>query len=344
MKFLRLGALLLAALALAGCSGEQKYVQISGYAQGGEYYVTCSIPSQRQFEPLKKAINDTLSAIDWSVSGYNSGSLITRINSGERAPLDSIFIDLFEMSRRFYRESGGAVDVTCGPLFDLWGFGFRESRMPSQSAVDSAMALTGIERFWIETDPDGKSYLNMPEGGSINFNAIAQGYSCDAVAAVLEKFGSLNYMVSLGGELVCKGQSARGGKWRVWIDRPEDGNMQPGALKQDIISVTDCGLVTSGNYRKYYIVDGQKYAHTIDPTIGRPVSHDLLSATVVAEDSATADAMATAMMVLGPEKGRALAEKWMADPAMHRGVYLVYGTQEKMLAWHTPGLELESGK
>ncbi len=343
MKFLRYGVLLLAALFLAGCSGEQKYVQISGYAQGGEYYVTCSIPSARQIEPLKQAISDTLSAIDWSVSGYNSGSLITRINSGERAPLDSIFIDLFEMSRRFFAESGGAVDVTCGPLFDLWGFGFRQSRMPSRQEVDSAMALVGIDRFSIETGPDGGSYLNMPCGGSINFNAIAQGYSCDAVAAVLEKFGSRNYMVSLGGELVCRGLNARGGKWRVWIDRPEDGNMQPGVLKQDIISVSDCGLVTSGNYRKYYIVDGRKYAHTIDPATGCPVTHDLLSATVVAEDSATADAMATAMMVLGPEKGRALAEKWMADTSMHRGVYLVYGTQDNMLTWHTPGLELESG-
>lgn len=344
MKFLRFGTPLISALILAGCGGNQKYVQISGYAQGGEYYVTCSISSQRQFEPLKKAINDTLSAIDWSVSGYNSGSLITRINSGERAPLDSIFIDLFEMSKRFYSESGGAVDVTCGPLFDLWGFGFRNSRMPGRQAVDSAMALVGIDRFSIETAADGQSYLNMPKGGSINFNAIAQGYSCDAVAAVLEEFGCRNYMVSLGGELVCRGVSARGGKWRVWIDRPEDGNMQPGALKQDIISVTDCGLVTSGNYRKYYIVDGRKYSHTIDPATGSPVTHDLLSATVVAEDSATADAMATAMMVLGPEKGRALAEKWMADPVMHRGVYLVYGSQDKMLTWHTPGLELESGE
>lgn len=325
-------------LLAAACSHQPRYMQITGYAQGGQYYVTCSLDDAARADALRKAIDDTLSAIDWSVSGYNKGSLLTRINAGEKAPLDPIFIDLYNISRKIWQETGGTFDVTGAPLFDLWGFGFKEEKMPSAAAVDSAMALVGMNLFGLYEE-DGQTYLKMPEGGKVNFNAIAQGYSCDVVARVLDAFGSDNYMVSLGGELVCKGLSARGDEWRVWIDRPLDGNMDSGALKQDVISVTDCGLVTSGNYRKYYVVDGVKYSHTIDPTTGRPVTHDLLSATVLAEDGATADALATALMVAGPEKGRKMAADWQPRG---RGVYLVYGSQDDMKVWHTPGLKLES--
>ena len=301
--------------------------------------MTCSLSDAARAEGLKKAIDDTLSAIDWSVSGYNKGSLLTRVNNGENPPLDSIFIDLMNLSRRLWVETGGAFDVSGAPLFDLWGFGFKEGRMPSQQAVDSAMAVVGMDRYAMVEGPDGQTYLQMPEGGKVNFNAIAQGYSCDVVARVLDGWGSENYMVSLGGELVCRGLSARGDEWRVWIDRPQDGNNDSGVLKQDVITITDCSLVTSGNYRKFYVVDGQKYSHTIDPNTGRPVTHDLLSATVLAEDGATADALATALMVAGPEKGRKMASDWISRG---RGVYLVYGSQDDMKVWHTPGLKLES--
>ena len=327
-------------LLAAGCGSRQQYVKITGYAQGGPYYVTCSVDNTSRAEGLKKAIDDTLTAIDWSVSGYNKGSLLTRVNNGENPPLDSIFIDLMRLSRRLCVETGGAFDVSAAPLFDLWGFGFKEGRMPSDAAIDSAMAVVGMDRYAFVTASDGNTYLDMPAGGKLNFNAIAQGYSCDAVARVLDAYGCANYMVSLGGELVCKGLSARGDEWRVWIDRPKDGNYDSGVLKQDVISITDCSLVTSDNYRKFYVVDGVKYSHTIDPATGRPVTHDLLSATVLAEDGATADALATALMVAGQEKGRKMAADWLSRG---RGVYLVYGSQEDMKVWHTPGLKLESG-
>ncbi|MBR5034578.1 MAG: FAD:protein FMN transferase [Bacteroidales bacterium] len=339
MKFLRASILALLLL-LASCGSRPTYVQITGFAQGGPWYVTCSLDDAARAEGLKQAIDDTLSAIDWSVSGYNKGSLLTKVNNGENPPLDSIFIDLMNLSRRLWVETGGAFDVSGAPLFDLWGFGFKEGRMPSQQAVDSAMAVVGMDKYSMVEGPDGKTYLRMPTGGKVNFNAIAQGYSCDVVARVLDSWGSENYMVSLGGELVCKGLSARGDEWRVWIDRPQDGNNDSGVLKQDVITITDCSLVTSGNYRKFYVVDGVKYSHTIDPSTGRPVNHDLLSATVLAEDGATADALATALMVAGPEKGRKMASDWITRG---RGVYLVYGSQDDMKVWHTPGLKLESG-
>ena len=328
-------------LLLAGCVSDMEYIQVTGLAQGGQYVVTCKVPVKSRAEAIKKAIDDTLSAIDWSLSGYNHASLLTRVNQGKNPPLDDIFVDVFNISKRVWRMSDGAFDPSCAPLFDIWGFGFTMDEMPSDAAVDSAKALVGMDRYSIVEKADGNRYLEMPPGGKINFNAIAQGYSCDAVARVLENFGSTDYLVSIGGEIVCKGRSARGDDWRVWIDRPEDGNHVSGALKQDVISVTDCGLVTSGNYRKYYIVDGKKYSHTIDPRTGRPVTHNLLSATVIAEDSSTADALATAMMVLGLEKAQLLIASWGGNPS--RGAYLVYGDQDDMKVWHTPGLVLESG-
>lgn len=324
----------------AGCGPKQQYIQFSGYAQGGQYFVTCSVPAVSRADLIKKAVDDTLSAIDWSLSGYNKGSLLTRVNNGENPPLDDIFVDMFNISRRIWEQTGGAFDPSAAPLFDLWGFGFTDGRLPSQAAIDSAMALTGMDRYSIVTEADGSRHLEMPAGGKLNFNAIAQGYSCDVVAAVLEACGSADYMVSLGGELVCKGRSARGDDWRVWIDKPQDGNNDSGALKQDVISATDCGLVTSGNYRKFYIVDGQKYSHTIDPRTGRPVTHSLQCATVLADDGATADALATALMVMGPEEAKVMAAGWRQGA--DRGVYLVFGPQDAMEVWHTPGLKLES--
>ena len=338
----RLSVLIISLLLFfAGCGNRKEYVQVTGLAQGGQYQVTCSLTDKSRAADIKKAIDDTLSAIDWTLSGYNSGSLLTQINKGKNPPLNDIFVDVFSISKKIWRQTGGAFDPSCAPLFDIWGFGFTMEEMPSDAAVDSAKALVGMDRYSIVEGSDGERYLEMPAGGKINFNAIAQGYSCDAVASVLEGFGSQDYLVSVGGEIVCKGLSARGDAWHVWIDRPEDGNHVSGALKQDIISVTDCGLVTSGNYRKYYVVDGQKYSHTIDPRTGRPVTHNLLSATVLAEDSATADALATAMMVLGLEKAQLMIASWGGNPS--RGAYLVYGDQENMRVWHTPGLVLESG-
>lgn len=335
-------ALVVALLLLAaGCGTKPQYIRITGFAQGGEYQLTCQIPDARMAESLKKAVDDTLAAIDWSVSGYNKGSLLTKVNSGSNPPLDDIFVDLVLLSKRLWRESGGAFDPSCAPLFDLWGFGFTNGRMPADAEIEQAMSLVGMDRYNIVEGEDGNRYLDMPAGGKINFNAIAQGYSCDAVARVVERFGSENYLVSLGGEIVCRGRSSRGDQWRVWIDRPQDGNDTAGELKQDVISISDCGLVTSGNYRKFYVVDGRKYSHTIDPRTGRPVTHDLLSATVLAEDSATADALATAMMVLGVERSRQLVASWGGNPS--RGAYLVYGGQDDMKVWHTPGLKLESG-
>ena len=163
-----------------------------------------------------------------------------------------------------------------------------------------------MDRLRLETREDGTHLVREDPRMKLNFNAVAQGYSCDVVARYLDSLGCRAYLVDIGREIICKGFNESGTAWRIGLDKPTDGNMEEGRDLQAILEVSDCGIVTSGNYRKFYIENGQKYAHTIDPKSGRPVSHNLLSATVVAKDAATADAYATWLMVVGVDKARAI--------------------------------------
>jgi thiamine biosynthesis lipoprotein len=333
---------LLLLLSVCACSTD-RYVTIEGFAQGGTYSVKCSLSSRINRQEVKDAIDSVLLDIDNSISGYNKGSILSRVNAGERVALDSVFIEIFNISRAIWEKSGGAFDPSAGPLFDLWGFGFADSTVTTSQKVEMAAGMKeyiGMDRFSIEETPQGTFLTRADERCRLNFNAIAQGYSCDVVARVLDSYGSDNYIIELGGEIVCKGEREQGGPWRIWIDKPEDGNIVSGALKQDVVSISDCGLVTSGNYRKFYVEDGQKYSHTVDPLSGTPVKHSLLSATVVAADGATADAYATWFMVIGTEAARQVISTQLADE--HIEAYLVYGDQEDMKVWHTPGLILDS--
>ena len=188
---------------------------------------------------------------------------------------------------------------------------------------------SGMDKVSLIKYDDGKMHLKKGDPRlSLNFNAIAQGYTCDVIAAVLESYGSSDYIVELGGEIVCRGNSSRGDLWRIWIDKPVDGNNEAGKLEQEIISITDCGVVTSGNYRKYYVENGHKYSHTIDPKTGYPVDHTMLSATAIAKDGATADAYATAFMVMGIEKAKKILER---HPELR--VYFIYAEGDKMRSW-----------
>ena len=329
-------------LSVCACSTD-RYVTIEGFAQGGTYSVKCSLSGTAMRQDVKDAVDSVLLRIDNSISGYNKGSILSRVNNGERVPLDDIFIDIFNISKEIWSKSGGAFDPSAGPLFDLWGFGFADSTATAEQKALLAAGMKeyiGMDLFSFEVTPEGTFLVKADERCRLNFNAIAQGYSCDLVARVLESFGSSNYIIELGGEIVCKGQREQGGPWRIWIDKPQDGNNVSGALKQDVVSISDCGLVTSGNYRKFYVEDGQKYSHTVDPVSGAPVRHSLLSATVVACDGATADAYATWFMVIGTDAARQVISTQLASEGVE--AYLVYGDQDDMRVWHTPGLRLDS--
>ncbi|MBQ5936070.1 MAG: FAD:protein FMN transferase [Bacteroidales bacterium] len=297
--------LLTASLLLSvACARQGDYVRIEGFAQGSTYHVICHPVKGMNAASLQARFDARLQEIDQSLSGYNKGSLLSRLNAGEDLPLDGLFVECFERSKEIWAESGGAFDPSAAPLFDLWGFGFSNKGQVSDAAIDSILAFVGMDLLTLEERTDGTHLVKADPRCQLNFNAIAQGYSCDVVARILDSLGCSDYLVDIGREIRCKGRNAAGEKWRIGLDRPSDGNMEEGKDLQAILHVSDCGIVTSGNYRKFYVEDGRKYAHTIDPVSGRPVSHNLLSATVIAADATTADAYATWLMVIGLDRAR----------------------------------------
>jgi len=273
---------------LAGCQ-RGGYAVFSGYTQGGTYTVKADLTGVTvPEEEIASHIDAILDSIDFSLSGYNKNSLLTRFNAGVEIVPDRFFSEIRDLSERYRTQTGGAFDAASAPLFDIWGFGFTSDSLPDPARVQAALLACKEEKV-------------------LNFNAIAQGYTCDVVAGYLHSLGVHNMLVDIG-EIFCEGLNPSGKGWTIGVDNPVDGNDTPG---QDLRGIWQsdgraCGIVTSGNYRKFYVKDGRKYAHTIDPRTGYPVEHDLLSATVVAPTAAEADALATACMVIGPDAARAL--------------------------------------
>ena len=301
-------------LLACACTGG-KYETFSGYAQGGTYRVNVNMRGVKTpSETVAAAIDSLLEAIDFSISGYNRNSLLSKRNAGEEIVPDRYFSELLELSEKYKELSGGAFDVYSGPLFDLWGFGFTSDSLPSDEAIERALA-------------------DCKAGKILNFNAIAQGYSCDIVAEYLYSIGVKDMLVDIG-EIFCDGRNPSGEGWSIGVDNPVDGNDSPGSDLRGIWRSNGAaqGIVTSGNYRKFYVKDGKKYAHTIDPRSGRPVEHGLLSASVVAPTAAEADALATACMVLGPQGARELVEALDGVEA-----YLIFADG----VWTSEGFNLE---
>lgn len=335
----------LMALMSLSCTGRGGYVRIEGYAQGGVYSVTfntegvdCS-PTQ-----IRDSVEAILRKIDFTLSGYNRNSVLSRFNAGETIVVDEMFAEIYSMAHDVWEETGGAVDVSFSPLYDMWGFGFRNGSMPSARQVDSVMSLCGMglcrssieDLIGQEVEPES-IYLTPHASASpqLNYNAIAQGYSCDLVARFLYSVGVKDMMVNIG-EIYCDGKNPSGVAWTVGIDRPEDGNNELGAQLQGVFSVPEGphGVVTSGNYRKFYVRDGKKYAHTVDPRTGYPVTHNLLSATIIAGNAMIADAYATYCMVIGFEQAKSFIESREDLEGC-----LVYDEGGEFVTWYSAGLE-----
>ncbi|MCQ2178649.1 MAG: FAD:protein FMN transferase [Bacteroidales bacterium] len=277
-------------LLLCSCQRD-RYLVINGYAQGGTYTVKANLKGTRvSRKGMAAEIERLLVGIDTTLSGYNKSSQLSRFNRGEDFEPGPMFRELLDISEKYRETTDGAFDVWAAPLFDIWGFGFRTDSLPDNERIKEAMALTR-------------------EHKRLNFNAIAQGYSCDVIARYLHSIGVKDMLVDIG-EIYCEGVNPKGRGWSIGIDTPFDGNNTPGASLSGIWESDGGahGVVTSGNYRKFYIKDGKKYAHTIDPRTGRPVDHDLLSATVVAPTATEADALATYFMVAGFEEARKYIE------------------------------------
>lgn len=340
----------LISVALVSCGGGKgDYVVVRGYAQGGEYSVKFNAEGITETpERIREEIDSILLAIDNSVSGHNKGSILSRLNAGEPVVPDEIFERMYFAACRFYDEYDGLVDAASGELFDLWGFGFKAGEFPDSAVVEAVLSSCGMDRLKRPDAlaallrPDGKLYPgDLPVGGGkmpvLNFNAFAQGMSADMVAEHLHSLGVKDMLVDIG-EIFREGCNPAGRPWAVGVDAPFDGNNTPGA---NIQAVHHCpseggGLVTSGNYRKFYVRDGKKYSHTIDPRTGYPVQHNLLSATVEAPSSAEADAAATCCMVLGVEGAKILIESKGYE------ALLLYDEGGEIRAWHSDGFEVTS--
>lgn len=284
-------------LLIVSC-GETEYSvdSFSGFAQGTTYSVVYVNNKRSDPSELKQKVEKILRDFDLSLSLYKDSSILSRVNRNESVTLDSYFIEVFKKSAEISQMTGGAFDVTVGPLVKAWGFGPDEHRSFSESKRDSLLKLVGMDKISIV---NGQLVKKNP-AIMLDFNAIAQGYSVDLICDLLKDLGFKNYLVEIGGEVKAVGTKS-GAKWRIGIDKPVENNMSPGENLEAVISITDEALATSGNYRKFYVENGVKYSHTINPKTGYPAKNNLLSATILADDCATADGIATACMVIGKE-------------------------------------------
>jgi len=296
MRYFFLFAVLL--ILLLSCNQEgNESIKIAGEAQGTTWHITYFSKSKKKFT---KEIDYLLRAIDTSLSTYLSVSIISKINKNDSSVLaDNYFLDVFNKSREVSEKTRGFFDVTVGPVINAWGFGFTKKAAVDSALIDSLLQFVGYNKVKLEKN---KLIKAKPEI-LLDFNAIAQGYSVDVLAAFLESKGISNYLVELGGEVKAKGKKNKKEYWKVGIDQPNEMAADERPL-QAIINLKDKALATSGNYRKFYIENGKKYAHIIDPHTGFPAKHNLLSASVIAEDCMIADAYATAFMVMGLEKSK----------------------------------------
>lgn len=315
-------------LFIASCKVKEEFYQIVGETQG----TTFSVIYEGKHDNLKIEIDSLLRDFDMSLSTYIPESIISKINRGIEVKVDDYFITMFEKAKEVTNVSGGAFDITVGPLINAYGFGYEEAETHIDSAlIDSLLDFVGMEKIKLVNNVLVKSDDRIKISG----NAIAQGQSVDVIADFLSRKGIENYMVEIGGELKVKGLKY-GRKWRVGIDKPIEGNDIAGQNLQTILEITDYALATSGNYRKFYIKDGIKYAHSIDPNTGYPAYKNLLSATILASDCISADAFATACMVSGLEKSIEMVEN---DPDLE--AYFVYADKDsgELKVYYTKALE-----
>jgi thiamine biosynthesis lipoprotein len=279
------------------CKKATLYDNFTGLAQGTTYSIVFENNGRFNTGDMKSEVEKILLGFDMSLSLYRDSSVLSRVNRNEVVIVDKYFSEAFSKAVEISHLTNGAFDITVGPLVKAWGFGPDAQKSFSESVRDSLLRLVGIAKVSIK---NGRVIKDDP-GITLDFNAIAQGYSVDVISDFFTARGIKSFLVELGGEVRVKGDK-NGVLWRIGIDRPEDNNNLPGNDLQAIISLKDRSLATSGNYRKFFVENGVKYSHTIDPRTGYPAKNQLLSATILADDCATADGIATACMVMGKER------------------------------------------
>lgn len=299
MRFLIL-ILGLVGVCLSGCAPEPTYYEVTGRLHT-PYHIKFQYT-----ESLEEEIDAQLDYFYHLFNAFDSTSVISRVNRGEPVEVDTLFQKVFNRAQEVAALTDGAYDISCAPLINLWGFGFKDGDTVTAAAIDSVRSFIGYEKVHLE----GNRVVKADPRVILNMSSIADGTVCDMIAAMFESKGIQNYMVEFGGEMRVKGLNPSGEAWRLGITKPTDDSTGLNQELQQIIRFPmPRGMATSGNYRNFYVKDGKKYAHTIDPIEGCPVQRDILSATIVAADGMTADACATAFMVLGSERAKRFYER-----------------------------------
>lgn len=298
--------------------------------QGMVFGTVYSIKYQND-KDLQKEIEAELKRVDNSLSTFNRQSVISRINRNEDVKADGMFAEVFSLARRISEETGGAFDITVAPMVNLWGFGFKGGAAPPAHSIDSLRSIVGYRKVRMEAG----RVVKDDKRTMLDCSAIAKGYGTDVVARFLKARGIENFMVEIGGEVVTSGVSEARVPWRIGVTKPTDDSLSVNNEVQTVLNVTNKAMATSGNYRNFYYKNGRKYAHTIDPKTGYPVQHNILSATVLADNCATADAYATAFMVLGLEGSKAVLDR---HPELM--AYLIYSDKDgKNAVWHSASMK-----
>jgi len=294
--------ILVLCLILSGCKKEYTYYQSSGEIFKTYYHI-----QYKYNRLLDKEIQDCLQKFDLSLDPFNKESIIYKVNNNIPVEVDDRFIAVFNKAMEVAEISGGTYDITCAPLVNLWGFGFQkvEQGADIQHTIDSLKSFVGYRKVHLE----GRKVVKDDPRLELDAASIAKGYSCDVIAELLESYGITDYVVEIGGEIHAKGKNASGYCWRVEITRPVDDAGGQINKRMEVIGLCDKSIATSGNYRNYYVKDGKKYAHTINPLTGYPAESSILSASVICSDCMTADAFATVFMTKSLDEAVAIGDR-----------------------------------
>ncbi len=297
-----------------------------GFIFGTVYHVT-----YQSDEDLQQDIEAEMRKVDDALSTFNKASVISRVNRNEPVALGDMFTYVFRMAENVSKETDGAFDITVAPLVNEWGFGFKKGVEPTPQVIDSLRQLVGYEKVRLA----GGRVIKRDPRIMLDCSAIAKGYGADVVARYLRGKGIHNFMVEIGGEVVTSGINDQRVPWKIGVTKPSDDSTQTNHELQTVLNVTDKAMATSGNYRNFYYKGGKKYAHTIDPKTGYPVQHNILSATVIADQCAEADAYATSFMVMGLDGAKQILRK---HPELM--VYFIYAdSQGNNRVWYSPSMK-----
>ena len=320
LTFLVIGTVL-----IIGHQQKIPYQRSSDFIFGTSYNVVYQCDSD-----LSQSIKAELMKVDYSLSPFNEKSVITAVNNNKDVKLDEMFLEVYKKAMAISHDTDGAFDITVAPLVNAWGFGIKNEEMPDQHAIDSLLTIIGYQKVSLV----GRQVKKTDARVMLDCSAIAKGYGTDAAARLLKEKGITNYMVEIGGEVVTHGINEQRIPWKIGVTKPTDDALATSHELQTVLNLTDKAMATSGNYRNFYYKGGRRYAHTINPKTGYPVQHNILSATVIADDCARADAYATAFMVMGFDGAKEVLKR---NPDLM--AYLIYDDDGINRVWYSSGLQ-----